>query len=215
MTERGADGGDPGGEASADPLSDVPDWDDEYLDRVSDRLLYSYDLERDRRVEGERFALYGRLEVENRKQFLHPAITYGHHEVTEHLFVRRADGVRVADLEALAALGDDLGETWVDPGERHFATEFVFGLVVPSVPDAVREHVAGFESRTLLRYGYDGHYAVRLFVVAPVEETLVASPGTDVAAAFRLWSDAAAEESSGGVVGRLASALGLGAGRDR
>jgi hypothetical protein len=210
MTEGGTAGGGPAGsEDDADPLAGVPDWEDDYLDRVSDRLLYSYDLERDRRVEGERFALYGRLEVENRKQFLHPAITYGHHEVTEHLFVRRASGASVADLEALASLGDRLGESWVDPGERHYATEFVFGLVAPSVPDAVREHVAGFESRTLLRYGYDGHYAVRLFVVAPEAEALVASPGADVATAFRLWDGGREEESGGGVVGRLVSALGL------
>jgi hypothetical protein len=214
MTDGGTAGGDPAGsEAGADPLAGVPEWDDDYLDRVGDRLLYSYDLERDRRVDGERFGLYGRLDVENRKQFLHPAITYGHHEVTEHLFVRRESDVSVADLEALASLGDRLGESWVEPDERHYATEFVFGLVAPAIPEAVREHVAGFESRTLLRYGYDGHYAVRLFVVAPEAEALVAGPGVDVATAFRLWEDGAEDESGGGVVGRLASALGLDRGR--
>jgi len=206
-----ADGNDETDEHEHDgdsPLANVPDWDDDYLDRVSDRLLYSYDLERDRRVDGERFALYGRLEVENRKQFLHPAITYGHHETTEHLLVRRTNGVSVADIEALASLGERLGEAWVEPDERHFATEFVFGLVAPSIPAPVREHVADFESRTLLNYGYHGHYSVHLFVVAPRDEALVASPGTDVATAFRLWNDGR-DEGEAGVVGRLASVLGL------
>jgi hypothetical protein len=107
----------------------VPDWEDEYLDRVGDRLMYSYDLERDRRVAGERFALYGRLDVENRKQFLHPAISYGHHEKTGHLFVRRAERVSLTDLERLEALGETLAEEWIEPSDRHYETEFVFGLV--------------------------------------------------------------------------------------
>ncbi len=106
--------GRPAGEGMQE-VPGVPEWDDEYLDRVSDRLMYSYDLERDRRVRDERFALYGRIEVENRKQFLHPAISYGHHEKVGHLFVRRVDRVSVADLDRLADLGEALADEWIEP----------------------------------------------------------------------------------------------------
>jgi hypothetical protein len=181
----------------------VPDWENEYLDRVSDRLMYSYDLEKDRRVRGERFDLYGRIEVENHKQFLHPAITYGHHEKVGHLFVRRTDRVTVADLDRLADLAEELAEEWIDPDERHFETEFVFALVANEIAETVAERVEALESRTLLSYGYHGHYWVRFVVVSPETETVVASPGADVAAAFRLWAGGGNEEGRGGVLGRL------------
>jgi hypothetical protein len=185
----------------------VPEWEDEYVDRVSDRLMYSYDLEKDRRIRGERFTLYGRMEVENRKQFLHPSISYGHHEKVAHLFVRRADHVSVADLDRLADLGEALAEEWIDPDGTHYETEFVFALVVPEIPETVAEHVADLESRTLLKYGYHGHYWLRFVVVSPETETVAASPGADVAAAFRLWADGGENGERGGVLGRLRSAL--------
>jgi hypothetical protein len=186
----------------------VPDWDDEYIDRVSDRLMYSYDLEKDRRVRGERFTLYGRIEVENRKQFLHPAISYGHHEKVGHLFVRRTDRVSVADLDRLADLGEELAGAWIDPDERHFETEFVFVVVANEVPDEVADRAVELESRTLLSYGYHGHYWLRFVVVAPEAETVAASPGADVAAAFRLWSGGGENGNErDGVFGRLRSAL--------
>ncbi|MFC7768319.1 MULTISPECIES: hypothetical protein [Salinirubellus] len=191
-------------------VSGVPDWEDEYLDRVSDRLMYSYDLEKDRRVDGERFGLYGRLEVENHKQFLHPSISYGHHEKVGHLFVRRADGVTAADLDRLADLGETLAEEWIDPDERHYETEFVFALVVPEIPEEVGERVVDLESRTLLSYGYHGHYWLRFVVVSPENETVVASPGADVAAAFRLWSEGGEKgDGESGVLGRFRSLLGF------
>jgi hypothetical protein len=191
----------------ADPLAVVPDWDDEYIDRVSDRLLHNYDLERDRRVQGHRFTLYGRLEIKRRKEFLHPALTYGDHETTEHLFVQRVDSVSVADMERLVDLGDTLADEWIEADEEHFGTEFVFGLVVPDLPEDVREFVSDFESRTLLKYGYYGHYTVRLFVVAPDREASVASPDTDVVRAFRLWDETDEKNESTGVLTRLRTAL--------
>jgi len=190
-----------------DPLADVPDWDDEYVDRVSDRLLHNYDLERDRRVQGNRFTLYGRLEIKRHKEFLHPALTYGDHETTEHLFVQRVDNVAVADVERLTDLADTLAEEWVDADEEHFGTEFVFGLIGPEIPADVRESVTGFESRTLLKYGYHGHYTVRLFLLAPEQEDAVASPDTDVVRAFRLWDDTSKKEESAGVLTRLRAAI--------
>ena len=194
------------GRPSGGTVPGVPGWEDEYVDRVSDRLVYSYDLEKDRRVRGERFDLYGRLEIENRKQFLHPSISYGHHEKIGHLFVRRVDRVSAADLDRLADLGEALADEWIEPDERHFETEFVFALVAPGIPDGVGEAVADLESRTLLSYGYHGHYWLRFVVAAPEEEAVVASPGADVASAFRLWSDGGADGNErGGVLGRLGS----------
>ncbi len=185
-----------------EPLAGVPDWDDQYVDRVSDRLLHNYDLERDRSVRGHRFTLYGQLAIQRRKQFLHPSITYGDHETTQHLFVKRDDRVSVAAMERLSDLGDELADRWIEPSEEHFGTDFVFGVVSPEIPTDVREFVSGYESRTLLKYGYHGHYAVRLFVVSPEKEASVASPETDVVRAFKLWDDGDAEDR-GGVFERL------------
>lgn len=191
---------------SDESIPGAPDWDDGYVDRVSDRLMYSYDLEKDRRVRGERFTLYGRLEVENHKQFLHPAISYGHHEKVGHLFVRRTERVTAADLDRLADLGEALAEEWIEPDDQHYETEFVFAVVAPRIPPEVEARVVDLESRTLLSYGFHGHYWVRFVVVSPEEETIVASPGADVAAAFRLWSDGGENGSDEiGVLGRFRS----------
>jgi hypothetical protein len=192
-------------DSEREPTADLPDWDDEYLNRVAERLQFNYDLESDHRVRGEPFSLYGALTLESHKQFVHSALSYGHHESAEHLYARRRDGVRVADLEALVALGHDLGDA-IDADEEHFSTEFTFALVVERIPDDVREFVAGFRDRTLLKYGYYGHYEVNLVVVAPDLETLVASENADVAAAFRLWE--VEDPESDGLVSRLAGLFG-------
>lgn len=193
--EEGADVGDgatgdrpdAGGDPAADPA--VPEWDDEYVDRVADRLRASFDLEKDRTVAGERFTLVGTMEITSQKHFFHPALAYGKHHATEHLFVARRDAVAVGDLERYAATGHDLAAEWVEPDERHFSTDFTFAVIAPTVPEAVRSHVTGFRDRTLLKYGYNGHYEVNLVVAAPDEEAVVASPSTDVARAFALWED--------------------------
>ncbi|EMA52251.1 hypothetical protein [Halococcus thailandensis] len=201
MSPRGDDAGDSAPEA--DP--DLPALDDEYLTRVAERLQFNYDLDADRRVHGESFALSGTLTLENHKQFLHSALSYGHHESVERLYARRCDGVNVADLEALVALGHDLGME-IDADEEHFSTEFTFALVAPQIPDEVREFVAGFSDRTLLKYGYHGHYEINLLVVAPDTEQLVASENAEVAVAFRLWESD--EPESSGLAARLAGLFG-------
>ena len=193
--------GEPPGEPDGAEELDVPEWDDEYLDRVSDRVMHSYDLEKDYRVRGEAFDLYGDLRVESHKQFFHPALQFGHYRSREHLFVRRAEGVTVRELDRLAALGGELADEWIDPDEEHFSTEFTFALVVPEVPEAVREHVEGYRDRTMIRGGYYGHYEINLLVVAPDREDLVASQEADVATAFRLWERI--EEPGPGFVERL------------
>jgi hypothetical protein len=175
----------------------VPEWHDEYLDAVADRLAAHYDLDKDVHAGGERFDLHGRLRIENRKQFVVPSLTYGHHESIQHLLLARRDRATTADCEALVETAEGLADGWIDPDERHFSTEFVLGLVVPTVAPAVREFVAGFERRTLLTYGYHGHYEIRLVVVAPGERTAVASPDTDVAEALRTWASLADEGTEG------------------
>ncbi|GAB6860981.1 hypothetical protein ACFR97_01825 [Haloplanus litoreus] len=166
---------------------DVPEWDDEYVDRVSDRLMFNYDLEREYRVDGETFDLYGRLEIHTQKKFFHPAITYGHHASFEHLFLRRTESVRVAALERLVALADDLANRWIEADEEHYATEFTFVLVVPDIPDEVREFVTSFSGREMLKYGYNGYYETHLAVVAPDAEAVVTSRRADVGEALTVW----------------------------
>lgn len=194
-------------EPSGERPADVPDWDDEYVDRVSDRLLHNYDLEKAYRVDGERFALYGRMELRSQKHFLHPSISIGEHGSTEHLFVQRVDRVDERTLDRFVEVGEGLADEWIETGEDHFSTDFTFVAVAPSIPDAVRERVADFDGRTLLKYGYNGHYEINLVVVAPDEEDLVASENADVATAFRLWEPIEREEP--GVLDLLARRLQL------
>ncbi|MDS0281121.1 hypothetical protein [Haloarcula onubensis] len=184
----------------------VPTWDDDYLQRVGERVAHAYDVERERAVRGDRFDLYGYLSVESQKQFLHQSLNWANYETAEHLFVRRTDGVSRADCDALVELGHDLADEWIDADEQHRGTEFTFVLVVPSIPESVREHVAGFRDRTLLKFGYYGDYEVNLVVVAPERERLVASREADSAAAFDFWGAYDAEEE--GLLGRLRGWLG-------
>jgi len=186
----------------ADVPSDVPEWDDEYLDRVSDRLMFNYDLEQSSSVEGEQFEMYGRLHVESQKQLFHPALNYANYEAQEHLFVTRRDRVTTADLDRLVDLGHALAEEWITADEEHHGTEFTFVVVAPTVPDAVADYVSGFRDRTLLKYGYYGQYEVNLVVVAPDEERLVASEAASTAEALRLWEPV--EDAKDGVFSRFA-----------
>ncbi|QSW99877.1 hypothetical protein [Haloterrigena alkaliphila] len=193
--------------AADDALEDVPDWDDGYVDRVSDRLFHNYDLEKDYAADGERFTLYGRMELVNKKHFLHPALSLAEHESTEHLFVRRVDRVDDRTLDRFVDLGERLADDWIDPDEEHFSTDFTFVAIAPSIPEAVRERVAGYDGRTLLKYGYHGHYEINLAVVSPDTEDLVASENADVATAFRLWDPIETDES--GLLGLLSRRLQL------
>lgn len=188
-------------ETPEDQLAAVPDWEDEYLDRVSDRLMHNYDLEKDYDLEGETFPLFGALHVENRKQFFHPLLKYAEHDAREYVFARRADGVSVPDLERYLDVGEALADDWIDADEEHYETGFTFVLVVPRIRDDVREFVASHDGRTLIKYGYHGRYDVNLVVVAPDEGDVVASEHADVAAAFALWETPENEETS--IVGRL------------
>jgi hypothetical protein len=181
----------------------VPDWpEDPYLDRVSDRLMHSYDLERDATVHGERWALYGELRMVNQKQFFHPALSYADHESEEFLFVRRVGEPTVAELERLVDIGHDVADDRVTGHEEHYRTDVTFVLVADEVPDPVRSFVDGFRDRTLLKFGYYGHYEVNLVVVAPDRRTAVASETADAVRAFALWEDL--DDPDSGLLERLA-----------
>ena len=188
----------------AEPLGEVPDWDDEYLDRVSDRLMFNYDLDRDTVVHGERFPMTGTLEVHSRKQFFHPALSYGHHESEEYLFVQRLARPTVGDLERLVDLGHQIADERVVADEEHFSTDVTFVVVADELRDDVAAFVADHKDRTLLKYGYYGHYEVNLAVVVPDAERLVRSPAADTAEAFALWEPLAEEK---GFLGRLLDAV--------
>ena len=184
----------------AEVLEAVPDWDDEYIDRVSDRLLHSYDLEKDVRADGERFDMYGELRVESSKHLFHPSVQYANHHMREFLYADRRDRVSVADLERLVELGHDLADDRVEPGDQHRATEFTFVLVVPVIPDDVRAFVDGFTDRTLLKFGFHGHYEIHCCVVAPDAADVVSSERTEIDAAFALWQSV---ERKSGFVSRV------------
>ena len=185
----------------AEDEASIPDYDDTYLDTVRDRVMFSYDLDRDHRVRGEAFEMYGHLHMDRHKQFFHPALRFGHHYSEEHLFVRRAESVGEAVLDRLVELGHALADEWVEANEEHYLTEFTFVVVVPEYDTAVESYVSGFRDRTLLKGGYYGHYEVNLVVVAPDSEAAVASDQADVAQAFRTWEKREAE--SMGAVERL------------
>lgn len=182
---------------------EIPVWDDDYLDRVGLRLAHHYDLARDHVVAGERFDLYGEMHVRHERHALHPALTFGHHEAEEYLLARRVDRPTVTDLEALETLGERLADERIEAGEDHYSTDFTFVLVADSIPAAVEEYVAGYRNRTLLKYGYFGHYEINLVVVAPVREASVASREADVESAFRVWEPIDVQEP-----GRLNRLLG-------
>jgi hypothetical protein len=184
-----------------------PAWDDAYLDEVAGRLAYNYDLERDYRVRGERFGLYGRMELHSEKHFLHPSIAIAHHESYEHLFVRRTDAVSTADVDRLVDLGHGIADEWIEPHEEHYSTEFTFGLVAPAIPENVRSKVTSLDERTLLKFGYNGHYEINVLVVAPEAHDVVANDAADVEEAFRTWDDI--EQPVPGLLGLIARRLQL------
>jgi len=180
----------PKSELPEEIVENVPDWaDDPYLDRVSDRLMYNYTLERDHHLRGTTWDLYGEMRVLNQKQFFHPALSYADHESEEYLYARRVGRPTVRELERLVELGHDLADERVDGDEEHYRTDFTFVLVADELPDEVRDFVDGQRERTLLKYGYYGHYEVNLGVVAPDDRELVAGEAADVMEAFRLWED--------------------------
>ncbi|GGM38231.1 hypothetical protein [Haloarcula argentinensis] len=184
-------------------IEEVPHWtDDPYFDRVSDRLMYNYTLERDHQLRGERWDLYGEMRVLNQKQFFHPALSYGDHESEEYLYARRVDRPTVGELKRLVELGHDLADKRVTPNEEHYRTDFTFVLVADELPDEVRSFVEGQRERTLLKYGYYGHYEVNLGVVVPDAQKAVAGEAADVVEAFVLWEDVTQPEE--GVLSRLA-----------
>jgi len=165
----------------------APEWDDEYLDDAADRLAHNYDLAANVTIRDEPFDLYGRMKMKSQKHFLHPSISFAQHEAHEHLFVRRVDALYVAELEQLVEFCHDLADDWIEPDEEHYGTEFTAVLVPPVLTDDVRSFVDDFRDRTLIKFGYHGHYEINLVAVAPSDEELVASENADVRSVFETW----------------------------
>ncbi|MFB6134368.1 MAG: hypothetical protein ABEJ55_05215 [Halanaeroarchaeum sp.] len=166
---------------------DVPVWEDEYLDRVSDRLMHNYDLAKDVTVQGESFQLAGEMRIENEKHFLHSSLNYANHESREYLYARRQDAVSVSDLERLVEVADDIATERVERSDRHFSTDVTVVLVAPSIDQDVSSYVSSFADRTLLRFGFHGHYEINLVVAAPADRDIVHSENADVWKAFETW----------------------------
>jgi hypothetical protein len=181
----------------------VPDWDDEYIDRVADKLMHSYDLSRETDVRGEVFDLYGEMHIERQKQLFHPSVNYANHDSEEYLFVRRERRIRRTDLDSIIDLGHTLADEWIKTDETHFSTDFTFVLITPEITAEVREFVDGFRDRTLFKLGFRGHYEVNLVVVAPDEQDIVKSKNADVGVAFTLWG----KPESRGLLKRLSNRL--------
>lgn len=178
-----------------EPLPEnIPTWEDEYFDQVGGRLCYHYDLEKDYQVDDERFPMYGEMVIENEKHFLHPALSFARHESREHLFVRRDDSLTERELDRLVDLGHALADDWIEPDEEHYSTEFTFVSVVPAIPAGIRSKVTGLDERTLLKYGYHGHYEVNLVVVSPTQQDIVANDAADVSEAFSTWEEIERQE---------------------
>jgi len=200
-SESGSDAVPP--EALPDEIVDaVPTWEDAYFDRVSDRLMYNYDLKKDHRVGGERFDLYGELRMEIQKQFVHPALNYANHNTEEYLFGKRVPSLRVSEVQRFVELGHTLADEWIIADEEHFGTDFTFILVTDSISDDVRSFVSGFHDRNLLKFGYYGHYEINLIVVDPESETAVGSMNADAIEACTLWEHITPQKQ--GIFSRIA-----------
>jgi len=134
------------------------------------------------------------MRVLSQKQFFHPALSrYADHEAEEYLFVRHESRPTVAELERLVDLGTNSPTSASSP-TRSTSTDFTFVLVADELSDDVREFVAGFRDRTLLKFGYHGHYEINLPVVVPEVEAHVASEAADIVEAFTLWDDVSSPE---------------------
>ena len=108
----------------------------------------------------------------------------------------------VDELERLVDLGHELADEWIDAHEEHYRTDFTFVLVADELPEDVREFVDGQRERTLLKYGYYGHYEVNLGVVVPDAREHAAGEAADVIEAFLLWEDVTTPDE--GFLSRLA-----------
>ena len=176
-------------ELPAEIRDSVPAFDDAYLDRVAGRLVYNYDIQADYQLRGEQWLLYAEMRVLNQKQFFHPALSYADHEAEEYLLARQSARPTVDELDRLVDLGHELADEWITADEEHYGTDITFVLIAEEIPPEVVDYVEGFRDRTLLKFGYYGHYDVNLVVVDPEGQQAIASEVADVVEAFTLWDD--------------------------
>lgn len=196
-------------EASSNHASDtpghIPELTDPYLETVGQRLVHNYDLESDYTVNGEQFDLYGYLEVHNKRQVLHPALSVGHHEAREHVFLKRTETLSEADLDRVIELGHALAEEWITADEEHYSTEFIFAFVTTSLAAPVSNRIEELDERTLLKFGYHGHYDIHIAAVDPTQQHLVSNAAFDLTEALRTWDPVSGTDP--GLVTRLVRRL--------
>ncbi len=179
----------------SDTPEHIPELTDPYVEAVGQRLVHNYDLEGDYTVNGERFDLYGYLEVHNQRQVLHPALSVGHHESREHVFLKRTETLSEADLDRMIELGHALAEEWITADEEHYSTEFIFVFVCSSLSDPVSNRIEELDERTLLKFGYHGHYDIHIAAVDPAQQHLVSNAAFNLTEAVRTWEPVGGTDS--------------------
>lgn len=137
---------------------------DEYLSRLRERLLASYDVKMPWRLDGTDYPLYARSQVIAGQYILHRSITYERMELNEHVLCLVLKGpatpetVRsfVGDLKAAA-------DSLVHPSSDHMSSAITGVLVAEQGfrPDAVREGVRSSFTRQFW-LGLRGWYFLRL-----------------------------------------------------
>lgn len=168
--------------------NNVPVWeDDPYLDAIALRLMHHYDLERDKEVDSQVFPMYGRLVIENERHVLHPALSFGYHRSTEHLFVARPPTISEQTLTQAETLGLALADEWVSHDTEHYSTDFTFVFVTSPIPDSVTDWITGYEHRELYKYGYHGHYELNFVATDPEHERLITSANSSIEELLRTW----------------------------
>lgn len=181
-------------ETISDRPEDVPVWQENYLDAVGVRLMHYYSLEKDVRIDGQHFELFGEMNVLHERHAFHPALSFAHHKADEYVFATRIDHPDVQDFKRFISLGEQLATEWIDRDENHYSTDFSFAVACSEISDSVRSFVSSYKNRNLLKFGYFGHYEINLIVIDSARKESVASRNADVEQAFRVWEPIIPEE---------------------
>ncbi|MHB0871041.1 MAG: hypothetical protein ACYC66_11800 [Chloroflexota bacterium] len=137
---------------------------DEYLSRLRERLLASYDVQMPRHVDGIHYPLYARSQVIAGQYILHRSITYERMELNEHVLCQVLEGP--ATPESVRSFVGDLrvaAGSLVHPSTDHMSSAITGVLVAEQgfSAEAVREGArSGFTRHFWL--GLRGWYFLRL-----------------------------------------------------
>lgn len=160
---------------------------DEYLGRLKERLLASYDVQMPRHIDGIHYPLYARSQVIAGQYILHRSITYERMELNEHVLCRIVEGPAtsgsvlsfVGDLKAAAG-------SLVHPSSDHMSSAITGVLVAERgfSPEAVREGARSSFTRHFW-LGLRGWYFLRLLGIdLATGQTWANRRGKEVMAAY-------------------------------